>query len=143
MVKVLFVCTGNICRSPTAHGVFRHRAAARDVEVFCDSAGTHAYHVGEPPDVRSTRAAATRGYDLSDLRARKVTYDDFEEFDHILCMDNGHKLILERVAPKEHLHKIKMFDDRDVADPYYGGEDGFERVLDQIEDACDRWLSKL
>ncbi len=145
MVKVLFVCTGNICRSPTAHGVFRHRVRALNLEnrIACDSAGTHAYHVGEPPDKRSTATALTRGYDLSDLRARKVTYDDFEEFDYILCMDAGHKLILEQVAPKTLHHKIQMFDVRDVGDPYYGGAQGFEDVLDQIEEACDRWIAKL
>ncbi|NBX65962.1 MAG: low molecular weight phosphotyrosine protein phosphatase [Proteobacteria bacterium] len=142
-MKILFVCTGNICRSPTAHGVFRHRARQASLDVYCDSAGTHAYHVGEPPDRRSTRAAALRGYDLSDIRARKVVADDFESFDFILCMDSGHKQILERVAPKHGTAKIQMFDIQDVADPYYGGEDGFERVLDQIEAACDRWISTL
>lgn len=145
MVKVLFVCTGNICRSPTAHGVFRDMVAARGLagSIGCDSAGTHAYHVGEPPDSRSSMAARARGYDLSALRARKVTYDDFDEFDLILCMDAGHKLTLERVAPETHRHKIRMFDSRDVGDPYYGGGQGFEDVLDQIEAACERWIDTL
>jgi len=145
MVKVLFVCTGNICRSPTAHGVFRHfvREAGLDARFLIDSAGTHGYHTGEAPDIRSTKAAKERGYDLSDLRARAVTYDDFEDFDYILCMDAGHKLTLERAAPKALHHKIVMFDDRDVSDPYYGGPQGFDDVLDQIETACQRWLDRL
>ncbi|MBU6234421.1 MAG: low molecular weight phosphotyrosine protein phosphatase [Alphaproteobacteria bacterium] len=140
-MKILFVCTGNICRSPTAHGVFRDKVAALGLPYFCDSAGTHAYHVGEPPDIRTQYAAKARGYDLSGLRARKVTHDDFKDFDLILCMDAGHKLILERAAPKAYHHKIRMFDAVDVGDPYYGGEEGFERVLDQIEAACDRWIA--
>lgn len=108
-----------------------------------DSAGTHAYHVGHPSDPRSVKYAQDRGYDMSDLRARQVRHSDFEEFDLIMCMDAGHKLILERAAPKGMHHKIVMFDDSDVGDPYYGGDDGFDRVLDQIEAACERWLSKL
>lgn len=87
--------------------------------------------------------AKKRGYDMADLRARAVTYGDFENFDLVLCMDAGHKLELERVAPKHLHHKIQMFDDRDVGDPYYGPGDGFERVLDQIEAACARWIEKM
>jgi len=87
--------------------------------------------------------AKNRGYDMSDLRARQVSHSDFEEFDYLMCMDAGHKLILERAAPKEFQHKIVMFDDQDVGDPYYGGDAGFDRVLDQIEAACERWLAKL
>ncbi len=143
MVKVLFVCTGNICRSPTAHAVMRAKVLAGGHDIVVDSAGTHAYHVGHPSDARSTAAAATRGYDMRDLRARQVKHGDFDEFDVILCMDAGHKLILERVAPEGAKHKVVMFDDRDVGDPYYGGDQGFEDVLDQIEAACDRWLARL
>ncbi len=145
MVKVLFVCTGNICRSPTAHGVFRVlvAAAGRAQDIVVDSAGTHAYHVGEMADARSRAAARARGYDMDDLRARQVTHSDFDDFDLILCMDAGHKLTLERVASHAHHHKIRMFDDRDVGDPYYGGEQGFDDVLDQIEAACRRWLAKI
>lgn len=141
-MKVLFVCTGNICRSPTAHAVLRHMARDRALDIHVDSAGTHGYHAGDPSDARSASAARERGYDMSDLRARQVRVADFEDFDLILCMDAGHKLILERAAPREHHHKIRMFDVRDVADPYYGGDDGFERVLDQIETACRRLLNE-
>lgn len=142
-MKILFVCTGNICRSPTAHAVFRQKARVLSLDVHVDSAGTHGYHIGHPSDKRSVITAQKRGYDMSDLRARQVTYNDFEDFDLILCMDAGHKLILERVAPKTAHHKIQMFDHVDVGDPYYGSGDGFERVLDQIEAACDRWIAKL
>lgn len=145
MIKVLFVCTGNICRSPTAEGVFAHKiqALGRQDQIAWDSAGTHGYHVGALPDARSMFVARTRGYDLSNQRARQVTYDDFENFDLILCMDKGHQLTLLGVAPKIFHDKIKMFDDRDVGDPYYGGDQGFEDVLDQIETACDRWIATL
>lgn len=140
-MKILFVCTGNICRSPTAHAVMRHKVrAAGRADIVVDSAGTHGYHTGEGADRRAVAAAQARGYAMDDLRARPVTHADFADFDLILCMDAGHKLILERVAPKDAQHKIRMFDRRDVGDPYYGGESGFEDVLDQIEAACDVWL---
>jgi len=145
MIKVLFVCTGNICRSPTAEAVFARKIQAMGLqdEVSWDSAGTHGYHVGSAPDLRSTAAARRRGYDLSVLRARQVTYADFETFDLILCMDEGHLTTLQQAAPKIFHDRIKMFDDRDVGDPYYGGDQGFEDVLDQIEEACDRWILQL
>jgi protein-tyrosine phosphatase len=148
-VKVLFVCTGNICRSPTAEGVFRHLLLAQNLHqhVAVDSAGTHTYHVGNPPDRRSIAAAARRGYDLSDLRARKFTADDFVEYDYILAMDRDHLSILERHVPAPHRGKIAMFLDfssshrgDEVPDPYYGGERGFEFVLDMIEDASEGLL---
>ena len=142
-MKVLFVCTGNICRSPTAHAVFRDKAVSAGKDFFVDSAGTHSYHAGHPSDPRSSSAAKKRGYDMSAIRARQVVDSDFEEFDLILCMDASHKVTLERAAPKALHHKIVMFDDVDVGDPYYGPGDGFDRVLDQIEAACDRWLAKL
>lgn len=143
MVKVLFVCTGNICRSPTAHAVFRHMAKEAGISVIVESAGTHAYHVGQPSDRRSSAVAKLRGYDMSDIRARQVRHSDFEEFDLILCMDQGHVLTLQRHAPSHLHHKIKLFDARDVGDPYYGGDQGFEDVLDQIEHACKQLLKNL
>lgn len=142
MIKVLFVCTGNICRSPTAEGVFRALVTAEGLagHVATDSAGTHAYHVGEPPDGRSTAAALRRGIDLSDLRARKVRASDYAEFDLVLAMDRGHADILRRQCPADLADRVKLFLDfapdlgiQDVPDPYYGGGDGFERVLDMIE----------
>lgn len=139
MVKVLFVCTGNICRSPTAEGVFRHLAerAGLGALVTADSAGTHSYHVGEPPDPRTRQAALARGVDLSGLRARKVSAADFTRFDHILAMDHGHLAQLRRIAPAGATAALRLFLDdapglegREVPDPYYGGPDGFEEVLD-------------
>ena len=141
---------GNICRSPTAEGVFRHRAAAAGLDLQIDSAGTHAYHIGEPPDARSARHAAQRGYDLSAQRARKVTASDFERFDHVLAMDHENLDILLRACPSEHLHKVGLFmryarraDSEVVPDPYYGGERGFDLVLDYIEDAADGLIASL
>lgn len=142
MIKVLFVCTGNICRSPTAEGVFRALVAAEglDNRIATDSAGTHGYHVGEAPDGRSTEAARCRGIDLSELRARKVRPSDFSEFDLVLAMDRGHADMLRRQCPPELLGRVRLFLDfapdlgiQDVPDPYYGGGDGFERVLDMVE----------
>ncbi len=142
MVKVLFVCTGNICRSPTAHGVFRDMVEAAGLagRVQVDSAGTHAYHVGEPPDRRSTQAARQRGFELKDLRARKLTATDFQEFDLLLAMDRGHLDLMARACPPEYRQRLALFLSfapqlklQDVPDPYYGPGDGFERVLDMIE----------
>lgn len=142
MVKVLFVCTGNICRSPTAEGVFRHLVmqAGLDRRIAADSAGTHGYHVGEPPDPRSQRAAKARGVDLSDLRARKVTAADFAEFDCILAMDHGHLTQLRRMAPPDSRATVALFLDyapgaagREVPDPYYGEGNHFTEVLDLCE----------
>lgn len=142
MINVLFVCTGNICRSPTAEGVFRALVAQHglDGHIAVDSAGTHAYHVGEAPDRRSTAAARKRGVELADLRARKVQAEDFERFDLVLAMDRGHAEILRRMCPAEQVERVRLFLDfapdsgaKDVPDPYYGDGDGFERVLDMIE----------
>ena len=143
-VKVLFVCMGNICRSPTAEGSFRklvHTEGLQD-HIFIDSAGTHAYHIGEPPDTRSQQAALKRGIDLSDLRGRQVSSQDFEEFDYILAMDNDNYAILQSNCPKpiqDKLHRLLDFapeaNTREVPDPYFGGGKGFERVLDLIETA--------
>ncbi len=152
MIRVLFVCTGNICRSPTAEGVFRHLLAEHglDGRVAADSAGTHAYHVGEEPDGRSQAAALNRGVDLSDQRARKVRADDFDEFDLILAMDRSHHRQLASMAPEGAAHKIAMFLEfapklgiSDVPDPYYGGGAGFDEVLDMIEEGAAALLEHI
>lgn len=150
--RVLFVCTGNICRSPTAEGVARvvaEREGVSDLFQF-DSAGTHGYHVGEAPDPRTVAAAAKRGYDLSPLRARRVTDFDFVLYSHILAMDYGHLELLRRACPAEHRGKLGMFlhyakgiDEEDVPDPYYGGEAGFDHVLDLVENAALGLIQKL
>ena len=142
MHRILFVCTGNICRSPSAEGIFRHmvREAGLEHLIETDSAGTHGYHVGEPPDGRSQAAARLRGYDLSDLRARKVELDDFRTFDLLVAMDRGHQAILTRMASAQGAHKVRLLMSyasgsgyEEVPDPYYGGPDGFELVLDLLE----------
>jgi protein-tyrosine phosphatase len=142
---VLFVCTGNICRSPTAEGIF-HRFvddAGLSGQILIDSAGTHGYHVGEAPDDRTCRAASLRGYDLSRLRARKFEREDFRRFDLVLAMDRDNHAHLARLARPEEEPKLKMmmeysrkFREREVPDPYYGGTRGFELVLDMLEDAA-------
>lgn len=144
--SVLFVCTGNICRSPTAEGVMRRRladAGLADV-IRVDSCGTHDYHVGEPPDARSRRHAKARGYDLSALRARQVAAEDFEQFDLLLVADESHLFHLQAMAAPHLRGKVRLLMDfaphaglREVPDPYYGGAEGFERVLDLIESAVD------
>jgi protein-tyrosine phosphatase len=137
MKKVLFVCTGNICRSPTAEGVLRHLSKEVGVEVHVESAGTHGYHVGDPPDERAQHHAMGRGYDLSSQRARQLRKRDFEEFDFIVAMDRGHLEILHHHCPPQHRGKLRMLVyGHDVPDPYYGGPDGFEQVLDMVEAAC-------
>jgi len=150
--SVLFVCTGNICRSPTAEGIFRKLAADAGVAdaIRADSAGTHDYHLGEPPDRRAQETAAKRGYDLSGLRARKVERADFQRFDLILAMDRDHHAILARIAQPSTGHKLKMmmsyarrFREEEVPDPYYGGAKGFELVLDMLEDASQGLLEAL
>jgi protein-tyrosine phosphatase len=150
--KVLMVCMGNICRSPTAEGVLRHKLQAAGLHelVVVDSAGTHAYHVGDPPDHRSVHHAQRRGYDLRPLRARRISPADFEHFDLILAMDWDNFAELEESCPPEHRSKLKRLrefgvrhDSPVVPDPYYGGATGFERVLDLIEDACDGLIAHL
>jgi protein-tyrosine phosphatase len=145
MASVLFVCMGNICRSPTAEGVFRQmvRAAGLEEEIRVDSAGTYDLHAGSPPDFRSQAHAKRRGYDLSGIRARQVRASDFKEFDLILVMDNRNLEALQRVCPREHIHKLRLFleyaplwPENEVPDPYYGGERGFDYVLDMVEDAA-------
>ena len=145
-VRVLMVCMGNICRSPTAEAVLRHklRAAGLGDAVAVDSAGTHSWHGGEPPDPRSIKHAARRGYDLAHLRARVVTGADFERFDLILAMDWDNLAELEERCPPQHRTKLGRlmqhgvrFSSPVVPDPYQGGPDGFDHVLDLVEDACD------
>ncbi len=144
-MRILFVCMGNICRSPTAEGVFRRLAAERapGVELEVDSAGTHDYHVGDPPDPRSIAAAARRGVDLRQLRARSVRDEDFERFDLIIAMDRLNRETLLERSPAPFRERIRLFMEfagdsevEDVPDPYYGGAPGFERVLDLAEEAA-------
>ena len=148
MTRVLFVCLGNICRSPTAEGVFRARAAAADMAVTVDSAGTGAWHVGEAPDHRAQNEAQRRGYDLSHQRARQVTAQDFRDFDLIFAMDRSNLANLRRVRPANATAEVELFLDllpdqplREVPDPYY--EDGFDMVLDLIEDGADALIARL
>jgi len=151
-IGVLFVCTGNICRSPTAEGIFRKFVADAGMSeaIIADSAGTHDYHVGEPPDPRAQDAASQRGYDLSALRARRVERGDFERFDLIVAMDRGHQRTLSRFAPPATAGKIRLMmsfassrGQEDVPDPYYGGPEDFESVLDLLEDAVRGLLDSL
>ncbi|HJT61297.1 MAG TPA: low molecular weight protein-tyrosine-phosphatase [Burkholderiales bacterium] len=142
--SILFVCTGNICRSPTAEGVLRHLARAQSLELHIESAGLGDWHIGQPPDERSQQHARKRGYDLSMQRARQVTPRDFEDFDMILAMDRGHLRALQKMAPAQHHAKIRLFvAGSDVPDPYYGGAEGFEKVLDLVEAQCQRLLQDL
>jgi protein-tyrosine phosphatase len=151
-MKILFVCMGNICRSPTAEGVFRHhvRRQAPDLDLLIDSAGTHDYHVGDPPDPRTIKAAARRGIDLAGLRARQVHAADFERFDLILAMDPLNRAtLLDRSLPEYHprirllLEFAPQAGRLDVPDPYYGGADGFEEVLDLVDAAAAGLLAEI
>ncbi len=144
MVRVLFVCMGNICRSPTAESVFRALIEREGLtsDIQADSAGTHSYHVGDPPDGRTIQAAARRGVDLSRMRARKATSRDFHDFDYVIAMDEDNARHLRGLMPVDADTRLEMFLDfaperpeREVPDPYYGGGDGFENVLDMVEAA--------
>jgi protein-tyrosine phosphatase len=142
VTRILFVCLGNICRSPTVEGVARElaRREAPQLALHFDSAGTADYHIGNPPDARSQRAALARGYDLSSLRARQLQRDDFQQFDLLLAMDEENLSDMRRIAPASHTHRARLFLDyaRDcptasVPDPYYADASGFERVIDLAE----------
>ena len=150
-LRLLMVCLGNICRSPTAHGVLQKMIDDKGLQghIEVDSAGTGGYHAGEPPDPRTISAAAGRGYDLSPLRARQVTAADFGDFDYVIAMDKQNLQELQRHCPSEQQHKLSLLldymdgegDSRhksydEVPDPYYGGAEGFELVLDLVESAC-------
>ena len=151
-VRVMFVCMGNICRSPTAEGVFRNLVVQQGLEsqIESDSAGTHDYHIGEPPDARSLEAAARRGYDLSALRARQLAVEDFAAFDYVLAMDQVNRAALLKQCPQQYRERVRLFLDfapqagrREVPDPYYGDAQGFEDVLDLIEQAARGLLQEL
>lgn len=151
-MRILFVCMGNICRSPTAEGVFRHtiKSRAPHLEIEMDSAGTHDYHVGDPPDRRALQAAMRRGVDLSELRARSVAAHDFEYYDLILAMDEENLAELRRRAPPHYRERVRLIMEyapgaasRHVPDPYYGGAQGFEDVLDLLEEAAEGLLQQL
>lgn len=160
MIKILFVCLGNICRSPTAQGVFEGKLRARfdksgylkkrlEDAFFVDSAGTAAWHIGKSPDSRSQFAAKKRGYDLSHLSARQVADTDFAAFDYIFAMDKANLQALQERCPREYQSKLALFLDysegseQEVPDPYYGGEKGFDHVLDLIESASDGFIDHL
>ena len=154
--RVLFVCLGNICRSPLAEGVFRKSVEARALdkkfphEFKIDSAGTGDWHIGAPPDPRAQHAAARRGIDLSGLRARQADADDMNAFDYIIAMDHANYASLRRLAGARHRHKVHLFlalcpdiDRDEVPDPYYGDAQGFDEVLDLIEQACEGLLAHI
>ena len=145
MTKVLFVCMGNICRSPSAEGVFRRMVEDAGLSglIGVDSAGTHGFHIGEAPDARAQASARKRGYDISQCSARQVTAADFREYDLILAMDWENLSALQQQCPKVYHHKLMLlmrfsneYEEATVPDPYYGGPDGFNKVLDYLEDSC-------
>lgn len=146
---ILVVCMGNICRSPTMEVVLKKRLVEAGLDVRVESAGTISYHQGNPPDPRSVAAGTARGYDFSAMQAQPVKPSDFTEFDLVLCADNANYQDLMAQCPKQYQHKIQLFLDygeaaqAEVPDPYYGGENGFELVLDLIEDACDVIIDKI
>lgn len=152
MIKVLFVCLGNICRSPTAHSVFRQRVESAGLSEFIavDSSGTGDWHIGKAPDKRATKTAEEQGYKMGDLRARQVSTSDFSQFDYILAMDVQNLKDLEAMRPKDYSGHLGLFLDfsqnnisQDVPDPYYGGDEGFLDVLSMVEECCDRLVESI
>lgn len=153
MKKILFVCTGNICRSPTAHAIARHKAKELGIDqnfVF-DSAGTNGFHIGETPDSRSKEVGRERGISFEGIYSRQITYEDFEKFDLLLCMDRSHQRRLLQVSDAKYHEKIKLFLkfceaqnpwNDEVIDPYYKGEQAFDRVFDVIDLALDNFFKK-
>jgi len=149
MIKLLFVCMGNICRSPTAHGVMQHKISQRglDNRISVDSAGTHAYHVGEKPDSRSRQNANSKGIDMEFIRARKISLLDHDEFDYVLAMDHDNLDLIQYYAPENARAHVCLFLDfanqsgltteTIVPDPYYGGDRGFEHVFELVDLGCD------
>ncbi|HCE2679996.1 TPA: low molecular weight phosphotyrosine protein phosphatase [Vibrio parahaemolyticus] len=149
MKKILVVCMGNICRSPTGEAVLRAKAEELGVDVDIDSAGTIGYHTGNTPDTRAMAAGKQRGYSFKGMRARQVSVQDFEDFDLVLAADKANLADLLDICPVEHRHKVSLFLSHsnssydEIPDPYYGGDDGFELVLDLIEEASVAVLQKL
>jgi protein-tyrosine phosphatase len=150
-VSVLFVCMGNICRSPTAHAVFRQQVLEAGLSdlIEIDSAGTHGYHVGDPADARATATACQRGIEMRDLRARQVSTADFMQFDYVVAMDHENLRLLKASCPREEQQRLSLMLDwttgwgDEVPDPYYGGEAGFENVFDMLTAACRGLLSSV
>jgi len=150
MTSVLFICLGNICRSPTAEAVFRQKCALAGLDIYIDSAGTDGWHQGEPPDERACDAGQKRGYDFTGQQSRKITKNDFINFDYILAMDNANVDALETICPPAYLQRVKLFLSfaerptvREVPDPYYGGRGGFDHVIDLVEAASDGLIKHL
>jgi protein-tyrosine phosphatase len=143
MKRVLFVCLGNICRSPAAEAVMAKLARDEGQPVEVDSAGTGGWHEGHPSDPRMQKAAAARGYDLSVIRARKIDHGDGYAFDHIIAMDASKLADIEEMRLPDWTAKVRMFGEKDVPDPYHGGADGFAAVLDQLEAGCRKLLGEI
>ncbi len=150
MHKVLFVCLGNICRSPTAQGIFEAKLKQQKLQIEVDSCGTGAWHVGESPDARSVAAAKIAGYDLSHLKARQLCEQDFEQYDYILAMDARNLADVIKMAPRGYSGTVSLLldyaqdvDMTEVPDPYHGGDDGFQRVIELVEQASDGLIKQL
>lgn len=154
-IKVLFVCMGNICRSPTAHAVMQHKVSqlGLDEQIYIDSAGTHAYHVGQASDPRSRAKSASMGIDMESIRARKIAITDYDDFDYILAMDNDNLELVNYYAPEggkataglflSFANRAGVLSETNVPDPYYGGDAGFDRVFNLVELGCDALIDHL